>query len=101
MLYIESGDGTMGILNTHKKIKRKESSELTQQLIMRVTNQTIAAMLLALNDEFGFGRKRMVRVMARACKICDSVNANHDNKEIGCSFEDIIGFLRDEYKIEL
>lgn len=61
----------------------------------RMERQTIAVMLTALHNVYGFGAQRLLQVYECACGLGELIHANGD------AYDDFVADVRDKYGIDL
>lgn len=85
--------------NTQLTFTRKEINQMKKREYMKGQQEALNRInlfpLLALRDEFGFGRKRMMQYMNKYLNIVEAYNEGY------LSFHDIVNVMEKEVKIDV
>lgn len=82
----------------HKAAKeeiKKQMETVCPKCQARMERQTIAVMLTALHNVYGFGAQRLLQVYECACGLGELIHANGD------TYDDFVADVRDKYGIDL
>ena len=90
----------MTLNQAHKRIDsnrvaRELKKTVEKDIALNTADAVSALWIISLHDEFGFGKKRLDKVLERVNNQYEAIYLNGQNNEEGCSIDDIYAVLRE------